>query len=211
MILFFGDSLTSAENNQFNGFVEKLKIKKYKNFGVSGTCIGDYSLYPVGDNTLIQLLYKKTKYIKKADKIVLEYGANDITSVLCGYTTLNKVKIDLVKCVDYIRQINPKADIIFLTLGDNKQQMAEGQCRYINYDYLKYCRLYSLCDYLQWITTYDKFELFVKEFIQNSSLYQAHTIPLIKLDSSEISADGIHPNDAGYEKLARYLKGKILC
>ncbi len=199
MNLFFGDSLTSGENNGFTGYVEyleKLIGESCINLGVSGTCIGDYSLYPVGQTNLLQLLYKNEDTIRKADKIFLEYGANDISSICAGFTTLNVVEIELIKSLDFIRQLNNKAAIYFVTLGKNSWSMARGQSDYLNYDYLKYLKP-QISD-LEWDRKYHEFQLFIEHL-------PITFIEMPQLDKEEISDDNIHPNAAGYEKIAKKL------
>lgn len=197
MILFFGDSLTSGENNGFIGYVEKLKLLNYKNFGVSGTCIGDYSLYPVGDNNLIQLLYKHKSDIEVADKIFLEYGANDISALTAGYIDIKRVEIDLIKCLDFIKQTNNKAVIYFILLGVNDVKMSESQTTYLMNDYLKNVDINI--NKQTWLNTYRKFVEFVLKVISNI-IYMPYLL------ETDIDIDGIHPNDIGYEKIAYTLK-----
>lgn len=206
MILFFGDSLISAENNNFNGIVEKLNIKDSINLGISGTCIGNYSIYPVKDNNLIQLLYKNEDKIKQADKIFLEYGSNDISSICCGYSNLQTVLIELNKCIDFIKQTNSKIEIYFILLGKNIEIFSEGQCSYLKNDYLKSFNnlLFPLLKEmkLNWISNYKKFEFYVKQMDINII-----ELPLLSL--KDIDSDNMHPSNIGYTKIAKYLKDKI--
>lgn len=202
MDLFFGDSITSAENNDFNGYVEKLKLQNFKNYGVSGTCIGYYSLYPVEDTNLIQLLYKKRDEIKNADRIFLEYGSNDISSIICEYTTLKVVIIEFVKCIDYIRQNNPNCEIYYITLGDNLSFFASGQIEYLKNEYFN-----NISDLLftkdslidKWIKTYN-------DFISYISKMNLKMIKFPILNDNEFDIDGIHPNDIGYNKISNKFK-----
>ncbi len=202
MDLFFGDSITSAENNNFDGYVEKLKLQNFKNYGVSGTCIGDYSLYPVEDTNLIQLLYKKRDEIKNADRIFIEYGSNDISSIICEYTTLKVVMIEFVKCIDYIRQNNPSCEIYFISLGDNLSYFAKGQIEYLKNEYFKNISdlLFIKDDLIdKWIETYD-------EFISYISKMNLKKIEMPTFNDNEFDIDGIHPNDIGYSKISNKLK-----
>lgn len=203
MILFFGDSFTSGENNNFNGYVEKLKINDYKNYGISGTCIGDYSLYPVGNNNLIDILYTKKEEIEKADIIFLEYGANDISSIICGYTTLNIALIDLVKCLDYIHQTNPECKIYFLSLGNNLKTFALGQINYLKDDYFKSISslLFSSIEECisKWIYLYNEF----LSYVRNTNV---EIIEFPTFNKNELDLDNLHPNDNGYNKIADTIK-----
>lgn len=120
MVIFFGDSLTSGENNNFISYVQKLSASHYINCAVSGTTIGDYSLYPVRHNNLLELLYKNEEQVKKADKIFLSYGANDIASLAVGYCSIQDIKISLNKCIDFIHQVNPNCSIKYIFLSSIK-------------------------------------------------------------------------------------------
>ena len=168
MILFFGDSITSGENNNFNGFVEKLNNKECINLGVSGTCLGNYSLYPVGKNNLTDLVIKEKDKIKDADVMFIEYGSNDISSVLLNYTNINNCLIELVKAVDAISQINDNARLYFVCLGENKKRFAKGQVDYLKNDYFKNLDDALFKDlkeedlYDKWLGYYNFFDFIVK-------------------------------------------------
>lgn len=202
-ILFFGDSITSAENNSFNGFVEKLNLSNYYNYGVSGTTIGSYSLYPVGNNDLINLLYKHEAEIIECDLLFLEYSSNDVSSVVVGYATLADVTISLVKALDYITQLNPNITICFIGLGVNNSKIAQGQCEYLNNIYLKNSRLKKIST-KAWIKTYYKFERIVKSLIP---VYISLTENV--LEDTLLDADFMHPNDAGYNLISKDIRKQL--
>ena len=206
MILFFGDSFTSAENNNFNSFVEKLKLKDYKNYGISGTCIGNYSLYPVENNNLIDLISIKKEEIKKADIIFLEYGCNDISSIVVGYTCLNIVLIDLIKCLDFIHQLNPLCKIYFLSMGDNLYIFSYGQLNYLKNDYLKSISNLLIQDLDQsiskWISLYNEFITYVKKTNIN-------IIEFPRFNKDELDLDYVHPNDKGYNKITTTINNAL--
>lgn len=206
MILFFGDSFTSAENNNFNGFVEKLNLKDYKNYGISGTCIGNYSLYPVENNNLIDLISNKKEDIKKADTIFLEYGCNDISSIILGYTSLNNVLIDLIKCLDFIYQLNPLCKIYFLSMGDNLDIFSYGQLNYLKNDYFKSISNILIQDFdksiSKWISLYNEFISCVK----NTNI---NIIEFPRFNKDELDLDYIHPNDNGYNKITAIIKNTL--
>ncbi len=206
MILFFGDSITSGENNKFKSYVEKLNLKDSINLGVSGTCIGNYSIYPVGETNLIQLLYKETKRIKQADKIFLEYGSNDISSICLGYTSLNTILIELNKCLDLIKQTNPKCEIYFLLLGENIKTFCLGQINYLKNDYLKDISTLvfpsTAKTNLTWLANYKKFSSLIKKMIPN-------TIEFPLLGMTDLEQEQLHPNNKGYEKIAAKIKQEV--
>ena len=65
--LFFGDSLTSGENNDGKSFVEY--IPHSEKVGVSGTTIGEYSIYPVDGYSLLSQIPRNIEKIKKAEGV----------------------------------------------------------------------------------------------------------------------------------------------
>lgn len=199
-ISIFGDSITSGENNNFISYVDKLKIKNsvIHKHGISGTTIGDYSLYPVKDYDLIHELYKYTDELKESNIIILEYGCNDISAVCAKNTTLNIVVNSFIKGIDYIKQINNNCKIYFISLGENIELLAKGQCNYLNDDYLKYMKIKKK----QWIFNY-------KLFINSIYSYVDKTIEIPYL-SKDLDIDNIHPNDKGYELLANKIMEDIL-
>lgn len=205
MKLFFGDSLTSAENNNFIGYVEKLKLTNFKNYGVSGTTLDSYSLYPVGSTDLLNMLIINESEVKKADEIYLEYGTNDISSVITGYVNIERVLISLKKCIDYIRQVNPKALISFILISNkykNIKLFAKNQINYLNNDYLKDTGIdMSVTD---WIENYIRFANVVTKSV-DKVLYLFNDI----LSKDFIDDDNIHPNDLGYQLIADNLRKDI--
>ena len=117
MNLFFGDSLTAGENNNNISFVDYVKGNTM-NLGISGTTIGEYSIYPVDGNSLLGVINRNQNAIKTSDKIFLEYGCNDVAAIMCGFATIQIVTVSLVKAIDWIKQLNPRCKIYFLALGD---------------------------------------------------------------------------------------------
>ena len=143
MTLFFGDSYTSGENNNTVSWVNYIGMHDdYVNNAISGTTMGDYSLYPVKDHDLLHQLYQQTEEIKKADRIVLAYGLNDIAAVATGYTKIINVKVALIKCLDYIKQINFDCviDFVIPTLEEDIiHKFLLLNCDYITNRYLHIC------------------------------------------------------------------------
>lgn len=202
-ILFFGDSITSAENNSFNGFVERLNLSNCTNYGVSGTTVGDYSLYPVYDNDLISLLQQHKAEIIESDMLFLEYGSNDVSSIVVGYTTLIEVTVSLIKALDYINQLNPHIKICFIGLGINSIKFAQGQCEYLNNHYLKNSGLKKI-SIKSWIRTYKAFENTVKSLIPTCI-----SLAELILDDNLLDTDHMHPNDAGYELISKDILSQL--
>ena len=205
MILFYGDSITSGENNDFVSYVQKLGLRDYyENYAISGTTIGDYSLYPVKHNNLLELLYKDEEQIKCADKIFLSYGANDISSVALGYVKIEDVMINLNKCLDFIQQVNPDCEISYIFLSDNKKIISDlGKLQasylsnYLGFDFneKKFVKVWTKC----WL----KFYLYVDFHFRISEFYSM--INELDFFQNYIDSDHLHPNDKGYEKIAENL------
>ena len=207
-ILFLGDSLTSAENNNYKGFVEKLRLQFFENKGVSGSTIGDYSLYPVGNTDLLSSTFKYKNIIAESDYLFIEYGINDIASATVGYTTNNHIYITLNKCIDNIYQINKNIKIIYLlpTLEPKVlSEIAKSQ-----YDYLK--------EYLDKEIVGNK-EDFIKSYTNNYSSFARFITKkklniLTLIDDADVyrnylDIDMIHPNDRGYQIIADKLRKEL--
>lgn len=204
-VTFFGDSFTSGEGNDNFSFVEQLPFI-VRNYGVSGTTIGEYSIYPVDGNSLLSVIPRHSDQIKNSDIVCLEYGINDTTAIMCGFTTLQRVIISFVKALDSIKQINPRCKIVFLSLSNNDiiiKEYAELQCAYLECEYFK--------DYdfnmpeTFWANTY----ISLIEAIKKS----CEVIPMITYENffdEYLSDDKVHPNNEGYERIARVVEGNLL-
>lgn len=200
-IIFFGDSITEGSNCDCS-FTDYLPHElEVENFGVSGTTIGEYSIYPVDGNSLLSLIPKYMMDIRDADKIYIEYGANDVTAIMCGFATMQTVVISFVKAIDWIRQINKTAEIIFLKFGSEKaiKMNSENMCHYLRKVYFSafnfkfssklYAELYKeLIDNVKKVCNNVK-SMFTDNMVDNMSNY--------------ISDDKIHPNRDGHKLIAR--------
>lgn len=195
--LFFGDSFTSGEGSNNVSFPEYMPFSE-RNLGISGTTIGEYSIYPVDGNSLLSIIEINAEIIKNSDTIFLEYGINDTTSILCGFATLQKVVISFVKAIDWIRQLNPNCKIMFLSLSDNDiiiKDYAQLQCKYLgevyfsNYDFNIPATI--------WANTYTNLISAIKK--------TCTVIPMIQYEkflSEHLSDDNLHPNSVGYKKIS---------
>lgn len=138
----------------------------------------------------------------------IEYGSNDISSVLLNYTNINNCLIELVKAVDAISQINDNAKLYFVCLGENKKRFAKGQVDYLKKDYFKNLDKALFKDlkeedlYDKWLGYYNFFDFIVKKCIKN-------VIDLPLLNDDEIDKDNMHPNDKGYTKISKFIEGVI--
>lgn len=105
-VVFIGDSMTSGENNgnkSYAHYFQELNKDSMVNIlGVSGSCFGNYSIYPVEDN-LVSLINSNQYKFKNADLVVIEFGVNDAAAVSLGYVDLIKVYISINRAVDFIR------------------------------------------------------------------------------------------------------------
>lgn len=195
MNLFFGDSLTAGENNNDTSFVDYVKDSSF-NLGISGTTIGEYSIYPVDGNSLLSVIGRTQNAIKHADKIFLEYGCNDVAAIMCGFATIQTVTVSLVKAIDWIRQLNPVCKIYFLALGDEGaiSTFAGNECYYLENDY------FSKFDF--------KFPISVFSNTYNKILTNIDKIcDIIYMFDGEVSSDwlsddGVHPSNAGHIEIA---------
>lgn len=202
-----GDSYTSGENNGFRSYVDHLNWEGciIDSIGISGTTMGEYSIYPVDGQSLLAQIKENAQKIAEADEIFLEYGANDVTAIITGNTSYRQVLIAFVKAIDAIKQLNPLAKIRFLALSDNKNiigSYASYQYKYLKEDYLKEYGVPGLV--LDWTYYY-------------SSLVEdiAKKIPVLSITRSRqqivkyMSEDGIHPTDEGYKEIARIISEEL--
>lgn len=198
--LFFGDSLTAGENARFS-FVD------YSDFGginlaVSGTTIGEYSIYPVDGNSLLSVIASHEDTIKFADEIYIEYGCNDVSAIMCGFATVQTVTVALVKAIDWIRQLNKKAPIYFLALGEEGSNVlklfAKGQCDYLENDY------FGAFNFSFPASIYS--EVYSQIINNASNLCDIIYMFDDKTFKSEyISSDNMHPSTKGHRHIASLL------
>ena len=198
MNIFFGDSFTAGETCEDGSFDDR--IGNSKNFGVSGTTIGEYSIYPVEGNSLLSKISGCEYFFRHANNIYIEYGINDVSAILCGFTTLQTVIISFVKAIDWIKQINPRANIIFLSLSNNRDiinMFAKSQCDYLSNDYFKGYNFQIPVSL--WQDNYEKLIEAVSKRVKVIQMFD--TIYW----ETEIGEDGLHPNDKGYAHITRNL------
>ncbi len=202
--VFFGDSLTEGDNCDCK-FTDFLPIKwKVKNFGVSGTTIGEYSIYPVDGNSLLSQIGKYKKDIEDASHIFIEYGSNDVSSIMCGFATHKTVIVSLVKAVDWIKQINSEAKIIFLIPGSGKviKSKSENMCKYLEKEYFSKFDFYFPTSV--YVDTYNKILCDVCKICSIMYMFDDD------MESDEfISDDNIHPNRAGHIRIAENIKNQL--
>ena len=187
-MIVYGDSYTSGENNNFVSFADYLEIEKH---GISGTCLDEYSIYPVFNSGLLSQLHEYS------GTILLEYGVNDAASLVTGYVTIETVKVTIAKMCDLLKN----ADVYFLMLSADLKDMmlfSKNYAKYLNNEYLK--DLYDItADDFLWC--YTRFcEMMQRKF---------KTLYMLPEGFKEYDTDGIHPTDKGYRLIADYLKQQM--
>lgn len=206
--VFFGDSITEGSNCDisFADYFNPVSITE--NNGISGTTIGEYSIYPVDGNSLLSVYNKPGGRITAADRIFLEYGTNDVSAIMCGFTSLQTVIVSFIKALDGIKQINPRAKITFLAISldhDIIYKHSELQCNYLKNDYFKG---YDFNFPVNLCTSY------YQQLIQAVSK-RIQVIPMIDditfFDENAecISNDNLHPNRKGHYIIAENIKKYI--
>ena len=211
-VIFFGDSITEGANSTID-FVEYLSrgrstpgvMNATYNVAVSGTTIGEYSIYPVDGNSL-SALYPKTD-LKNFDTIFLEYGVNDVSSIMCGFTTLDKVIISFVKAIDGIKQCTD-ADIKFLALSTDYgiiNKYAQLQCDYLSNDYFKGYKFQFPPNI--WASNYEKLIRAVSKRVDVIPMIE--DVKFFDKNAETISVDNLHPNSKGHyiiaENISKYI------
>lgn len=196
--IFYGDSITEGYNNNGVSFVDKLDIfSSCKKYGVSGTTIGEYPIYPVDGHSLISQITNSEADLVNADIVFLEYGINDCSAVCLNRINLISVLIDIRRSIDLIHQINSRCKVIFLSVGSSLaiKDIAESQVSYLQ-DY--FGNISNTVDNYYWVRVYNSIIKYVQTFVD-------FVCPMF-LDSQDllsiIDTDGIHPNDEGYSLIA---------
>lgn len=206
-LLFIGNSFTAGENNNFVGYVQYLD-KSYDStpIGISGTTIGEYSLYLVDGFSLLLQIDKYKEEIVKAETIFLEYGINDISSMLGNKVPYHGILDTLDKAISALKQINPTAKIKFLVLSlDNEViiSYANNHHEYLTKDYYPNQDINHIKQ--MWADNYIKI---IKD-ISN----RLETIPMI-LDLNQLNKylakNTMHPSKEGYKIIANNINSHLL-
>ena len=203
-VVFIGDSMTSGENNGCKSyahyFQEMNKDYNVTILGVSGSCFGNYSIYPV-ESTLYTMIDKNEDILYKADLIVIEFGVNDAAAVSLGYVDLLKVYISINRAVDYIKQISSAKLLFILAVNPDSIQFTDYLFKYTTYLNTEYLLNGINCKLLDLDNAYRSIYVFIK---QNFSL-----ITMDKDLYNNLDVDNIHPNGEGYrafaERLTKYI------
>ena len=204
--LFFGDSLTSGDNNGGKSYVDY--ISQSEKIGVSGTTIGEYSVYPVDGYSLLSQIHRYVKEIEEAENIFLEYGINDATAAMTAYTRGACMVIDFVKAVDAIKQINPKARLYLLTVTNAQEAVGEAQARYLNEVYMKpyVAHVNERYKGTEWTMMYSGF---VRNVFEPSGIKMFNMFESNEEYDKYLDKDGLHPTDKGYQIIANNIKKEL--
>ena len=196
--LFFGDSLTAGSNCdcKYTDFLPS--GWGVHNHAISGTTIGNYSIYPVDGYSLLDRIEKYRGSIEGADTIFIEYGSNDVSAIMCGFATEQTVIISLVKALDWIKQLNPKAKVIFLIPGTLSvvESIAKSMCNYLENDYFgKFDFKFPVSKY---VSIFSSLLENIKKLCQVMYMFDESM-----LSDDYISDDNIHPNAKGHRHIAQ--------
>lgn len=206
---FFGDSLTAGEGNDFKSFADYFNNDIDKGvLAISGTTVGEYSVYPVDGNSLLSVLYRKKDVVESSDVIILEYGVNDVSSIFLGNVTLTQAILAVVKALDLIKQVNPNAKIYWLKPVAEKEVInlyAENHVKYLFEDYLHGIRKVDEMSILRWSDTYEKLFYYISRLVK----VIAGISKTSELQGAFVD-DNIHFNDETHHKLAEILEKEIL-
>lgn len=205
MNLYFGDSITEGENNHGISYTDFTNDRSV-NLGVSGTTLGEYSIYPVDGHSLLGTIKANTARISGCTHIFIEYGCNDVAAIMCGFATVKTVTVSLVKALDWLHQLNKQAHIHFLAIGTKNSEViktfAESECNYLANEY------FSDFDFL---FPPSKFEQVYFEILDNVEkvcdiiyMFDDNTFSMELL-----SSDGIHPNTKGHKVIAESINKNI--
>lgn len=185
-MIVFGDSLTSGENNGFVSFADYLGLEKR---GISGSCLDEYSIYPVFNGGLLSKLHDFS------GTVLLEYGINDAASLVTEYTSLATVVVSIAKVYDLVK------DAYFLMLTDNDEDLMKFSANYANYLNNEYLKDLDKVSADEFCYCYLRFcRLMRKKY---------KTLYLLPKGFQEYDTDNIHPNDKGYRQIADYLKQQM--
>lgn len=199
-LVVFGDSIGEGANNDNHSYVDILResgmFASVVKACVSGACIGSYSsAAPVNAYSLVNQIERYYSDVADADIIICEYGGNEVRELLTGTIqigsttdsiTSNTICGNIKKAISRIYELNPNVMIQWLHAFD----LGNNATEHVNISGLE-----GLADSLL--------------------LYSAGALPVVKssgcrllisnawLHESLISNDGVHPNEAGQQHIAK--------
>ena len=206
-LLFIGDSFTAGEDNNFVSYAQYLD-KNYDStqIGVPGTTIGEYSLYLVDGFSLLSQIDKYKEKIVNTDTIFLEYGINDISSMIGNKVSYQQILAALDKAISALNHINPNANIKFLVLSlDNEViiSYANNHHEYLTKDFYPNQDIIHVKQ--MWADNYIKL---IKDISNRLDI-----IPMI-LDLNQLNKyfakNAMHPSKEGYKIIANNINSYLL-
>ena len=206
-LLFIGDSFTAGENNNGISYVRYLDKKyDYIQLGVPGSTIGEYSLYLPKGYSLLSQIEKHKDTIAKVDTIYLEYGINDISSLLANKISYQEILDTLDKAISILRQINPNVKIKYLVLSNDKEVISTyGR---IHHEYLTK-EFYPNQDIDHIKNMWSKYYIRLNEDIAK----RLEIFPII-LDINQLETymvkNKMHPEEKGYRIIANNIDKYII-
>ena len=206
-LLFIGDSFTAGENNNSISYVQYLD-KDYDStpIGISGTTIGEYSLYLVDGFSLLSQIDKYKEKIVNADTIFLEYDINYISSMLGNKVSYHGILNTLDKAISALKQINPTAKIKFLVLSLDNEVIISYANNHHEYLTKDFCPNQDITHVKHlWADNYIKL---IKD-VSN----RLETIPMI-LDLNQLkkyfAKNTMHPSKEGHKIIANNINSYLL-
>lgn len=198
-LVVFGDSLGQGINNNNYSFVDVLSesgaFESVEKCCVGGATIGPYQKYSAAAGySLVEQIERYSTSVASADIIMLEYGANDIQSMLAGNITMGTAGDSSTttticgytkKAMERIRELNPDVQIIWIAVTLN------------DFEYIRTKRGTDLADAAL---------LFEAATLKLARPYLASVINAFEgVPSSGMSSDGAHPNTEGHKYVANQI------
>lgn len=187
-MIVYGDSYTSGEDNNGVSFADYLKVAKC---GVSGSCLGEYSIYPVYNGSFVSLYQNCQK------TVLLEYGVNDAASLVAKYVDMHKIKIAVAQAADLLQN----NDVYFLALTRSQRDLKSFCDRYADYLNNEYLRDLCVVQSEDYQNSYENFVAVMQKKFK--------TLYMLPDGFQDFSADGIHPTNKGHKTIATYLQKQL--
>ena len=200
-LIVFGDSLGEGSSNNDYSFVDILGesgefssvVKACRNSATIGPYSADYA---VGYD-LISQIERYASDVADADIILCEYQFNDIYAIISGAVTMGykgDAETDTTVCgymkkaLNRIRELNPTAHITWVMSG--------------KYDFDRALFGNDMVDLLL---------LFEATALTLARTYSVGIISIMEEAFGEglVSSDGLHPNTAGHERIARIILNNL--
>ena len=208
-VTIFGDSYSAGENNHGISYANYLRQEKnihVRNLAISGSTMGEYSIFPTDGNSLLSMIKNNIVAVKEADVIILQYGLNDAVACAAGNTNLSTVLISFIKALDLIKQINANCKVLFLAVAPPKSLLAECLAENIH-EYLAnvYLKDFSFFHYIEALDIFDYYNNIVSNICRGACYFYEYMFDTNFRGRDLISDDGIHPSDDGHRCISESL------